>query len=71
MNKLICNEVNVTNAINCFTPKEFSKMGGTDWKFLNNNKKRKDYNERDSDTSKKQATTNNNRYVAAIINGIM
>ena len=69
--KITCNGVDLTDTTRYFTPKEFSKTGEEGRKFLNNDKKRKKYKNKNSRQAKKQATVDDNRHVAAIINGVI
>ena len=67
----MCNGVDLTDTTRYFTPKEFSKIGEEERKYLSNDKKRKEYKEKNSPVAKKISAEKANRHVAAIINGVM
>ena len=67
----MCNGVDLTDTTRYFKPKEFSKNGEERRKYLSNDKKRKEYNEKSSPAGKKTAAEEANRHVAPIINGVM
>ena len=69
--KTFCNGVDMTDTTRYFSPKEYNKIGEEGRKFLNNDKKRKEFKEKNSTSSKKKFKEDENRKISAIINGVI